>query len=141
MQKACKYPHALIQFLLLLSFVHSGASQQTQGTGSGAGGKQQTADSLHLTRVTEMAGGPSCWAHWHPISPTHLWSCLLSLLCTMDTVLTAQTCVLTPASIRSSVWYLCARTSQRSETSASSQETCRDRGATCRVISPCLSSY
>lgn len=84
-----------------------------------------------------MDCGPSCPGSSAPHLPaTHPQSCLLSLLCTMDTVLTAQTCVLTTASIMSLVWCPCARIRQRSETSASSQETCMDGGVTCSVISP-----
>lgn len=89
-----------------------------------------------------MDGGPSCPGSSAPhLPPTHPRFCLLSLLCTMDTVLTAQSSVLTTASIMSLVRCPCARTRQRSETSASSRETCTDGGVTCNVISPYLSSH
>lgn len=90
---------------------------------------------LHLTSLTEMDDSSSCPGSSAPHrSPTHPWSCLLSLLCAMDTVLTAQTCVLTTASIMSPVWCSCARTNQMSE----SQGTCSDGEITCRANFPHL---
>lgn len=89
-----------------------------------------------------MDGGPSCPGSSEPhLTATHSQSCLLSLLCTMDIILTAQTCVLTTASIMSLVWCPCPRIRQRSETNSSSQETCMDGGVTCSIISTYLSSH